>query len=84
MVKFTTVSVSPETRDQIRYLAKVTKIPQNRLLGLIIDEIYSIGANFDRLSLDFESLVSQNKIYIYLSGKSRLDFRTNQEVVKRQ
>lgn len=74
MVKDVTVAVSPETREQLRYLANATKIPQNRLLGLIIGEIYTIGANFERLNLNFENLVSQNKVFIYFSGKSKLVF----------
>jgi len=76
------VKLSDKAKSQLDYLSKATSIPRNRLLGILIQEIFNIGVNFERLTLDFEGLVSQNKIYIYANGRPKMKLLTRTEVEK--
>lgn len=74
------VRLSPETKAQLDYLSKATNISRKRLLKILIEEIYTIGANYSRLTLDADSSVLKSQVIFSMGGKSKMEFKTKYEV----
>lgn len=76
----TTIGVDKNTLNMLSYLSNITSMSKKSLIGLLVEEMYSLGANYSRLFLDFDSSVTRGRLTIYFGGENKLDFRTKKVI----
>ena len=78
----TTVGINSDTLKKLTFLSHTSCIPKTKLLQILVDQIYDVASSYEFLSFDFETSVRKSAVYIYLSGKNKLHFKTEKVIEK--